>query len=131
MNIVEALSTQLSLEEQSSAGLAGSMLLLVEDLVRAKASYGAASCIRDAVPEIRDWQMSSPTLTPGLLSLDSLPPANTSGDLGEFVAVLARFERGADAANLAVSLLSRFLESRLEPEALSLITWAVPMLKRP
>ena len=68
MDIVAALSTQLKLEEESAAGLAGGLLLLIEDVVREKADFASASSIRQAVPEMRDWQMSSPTLAPGMLA---------------------------------------------------------------
>lgn len=130
MNIVAALSTQLKLEESSATGLAGGLLLLIEDIVREKASFAAASCIREAVPEMRDWQMSSPTLAPGMLSLASLPPAHPlAGDQAEMISVLGRFGVDAGEADLAASLMLEFLASRLSPANLAAVVTAMPLLK--
>lgn len=130
MDIVAALGTQLKLEEDSAAGLAGGMLLLVEDLVREKVNFDAASVIRKAVPEMRDWQMSSPTLAPGMLNLASLaaapPPA--PGDEGEFAAVLGRFGIPPLSVDTAASLLGQFLQHRLEPAAFEVVKKAVPLI---
>lgn len=129
MDIVAALSTQLKLEEQAAAGLAGGLLLLIEDIVREKASFAAASCIRAAVPEMRDWQMSSPTLAPGMLSLSSLPPAHPlAGDQAEMISVLGRFGVDAGEADLAASLMLEFLTSRLDQANLAVVVAAMPSL---
>lgn len=130
MDIVAALSTQLKLEESAATGLAGGLLLLIEDIVREKASFAAASCIREAVPEMRDWQMSSPTLAPGMLSLASLPPAHPlAGDQAEMISVLGRFGVDAGEADLAASLMLEFLASRLSPANLAVVVAAMPSLK--
>ena len=60
MDIVEAFSHQLKLPENAARGLAGQLLGLIEDTVREKVSFGVASRIRDAVPEMIDWQTSAP-----------------------------------------------------------------------
>lgn len=128
MDIVAALSAELKLEESAASGLAGGLLLLLEDIVREKASFAEARCIRDAVPEMRDWQMSSPTLAPGMLSLDSLPPAHPlAGDQSEFLSVLGRFGLDESAAPRVASLMSRFLASRLDPAALAVVTTVAPL----
>lgn len=129
MNFVAALSSELKLEEEVASGLAGSVLLLVEDVVREKADFGAASAIRAAVPEMRDWQMSSPTLAPGLLSVDTIPPPpNATGVRGEFLAVLGRFSIDGQKADKIAKLTGDFLTSRLDPAAFALVTNAMPML---
>src|SRR5689334_14132974 len=109
MNFVAALSSQLKLEEEIASGLAGSVLLLVEDIVREKASFEAASAIRVAVPEMRDWQMSSPTLAPGLLSVDTIPPPpDAVGPKGELIAVLGRFSIDPQQAGKVAALTGQF-----------------------
>ncbi len=130
MDIVGALSTQLKLEENAASGLAGGLLLLIEDIVREKASFAAASCIRVAIPEMRDWQMSSPTLAPGMLTVDSLAAAAATPhtDQSDFLAVLGRF--GVDGRNAAQvsALMFQFLASRLDPANLAAVTGAMPSL---
>lgn len=130
MDIVAALSAQLKLEPESASGLAGGLLLLVEDLVREKVNFDAASVIRLAVPEMREWQMSSPTLAPGALDLASLnaPPRPPMGEEGEFAAVLDRFSVPPLAVDTAASLMGQFLQHRLEPAAFEVVRNAVPLL---
>src|SRR3990167_2499793 len=130
MDIVAALATQLKLEPESASGLAGGLLLLVEDMVREKVDFGAASVIRMAVPEMREWQMSSPTLAPGMLDLAALnaAPKPAPGDEGEFAGVLGRFGVPALSADTAASLIGQFLQYRLEPAAFEVVKKAVPML---
>lgn len=129
MDIVAALSKQLKLEESSASGLAGGLLLLIEDVVREKASFDAASCIRVAIPEMRDWQMSSPTLAPGTLTLESLAAApQVSTDQGDFLAVLGRFGVDGQAAGVVASLMGQFLASRLDAKDLAIVTGAMPSL---
>lgn len=130
MDIITALSTQLKLQEAAATGLAGGLLLLIEDIVREKASFAAAACIREAVPEMRDWQMSSPTLAPGMLSLASLPSAHPlAGDGAEMISVLGRFGVDAGEADLAASLMLEFLASRLSPANLAVLVTAMPSLR--
>ena len=129
MDIVGALSSQFKLEENAAAGLAGGVLLLIEDLVRDKVDFAASSRIREAVPEMRDWQMSSPTLAPGVVTLDSLSPIHQAeGDLRELVGVLSRFQLDASAAPQVASLMLQFLTTRLDPMALGIVTGAMPSL---
>lgn len=129
MDIVGALSTQLKLEENAAAGLAGGLLLLVEELARERINYAAGAQIRDAVPELREWQTSAPTIAPGMLSLDSLGPPSAPGDEGEFAGVLSRFSVPASSTPLAASLVLRFLSSRLDAAMVQAIVGAMPMLK--
>ena len=129
MDIVGALSSQLKLEENAAAGLAGGVLLLIEDIVRDKVDFEASSRIRLAVPEMRDWQMSSPTLAPGMVTLESLSPAHQlEGDLRELVGVLERFQLDAAVAPRVAALMLEFLTSRLDPLALGVVTGAMPLL---
>ncbi len=131
MDIVAALSTQLKLEEESASGLAGGLLLLIEDVVREKADFASASSIRQAVPEMRDWQMSSPTLAPGMLSVDNIPPPpETTGVRGDFLAVLGRFGVDGQATEKIALLMGQFLQLRLAPEEFAVVTGAMPMLIR-
>lgn len=129
MNFVGALASELKLEEEVASGLAGGVLLLVEDVVREKVNFEAASAIRVAVPEMRDWQMSSPTLAPGLLSVETIPPPPEAvGDRGELMAVLGRFGIDAQKTSRIAALTGQFLASRLKPDAFAKVTAAMPML---
>jgi hypothetical protein len=129
MNIVAALSTQLRLEEEFASGLTGGLLLLIEDVVREKAGFAAASPIRLAVPEMRDWQMSSPTLAPGMLSVDTIPPPPEElGVRGDFLAVLGRFGVDGQATEKIAQLMGQFLASRLSMSHYAVVENAMPML---
>lgn len=129
MDIVAALSELSKLDQESASGLAGGLLLLIEDVVREKASFAAASAIRQAVPELRDWQMSSPTLAPGMLSVDTIPPSpETIGVSGDFLAVLGRFGIDALLKQKVATLMGTFLASRLDDAAFATVSQAMPML---
>ena len=132
MDIVAALSAQLKLDPTAASGLAGGLLLLIEDVVREKASFDAASCIRVAIPEIRDWQMSSPTLAPGMLTVASVAAAAAAApvhtDHGDFLAVLGRFRVDGHSAGAVASLMHQFLSTRLTPVDLAVVTGAMPSL---
>jgi hypothetical protein len=79
---------------------------------------------------MRDWQMSSPTLAPGMLSLASLPPAHPlAGDQAEIISVLGRFGVDAGEADLVASLMLQFLASRLAQANLAVVVAAMPSLK--
>lgn len=128
MDIVATLATQLKLEQEFASGLAGGLLLLIEDLVRDRADFATSSSIRAAIPEMRDWQMSSPTLAPGSLNVDTIPPPQVTGDEGEVIAVIGRFGVDPAAAGQVTALMYEFLTSRLSPEKLAQVTKAMPAL---
>lgn len=128
MDIVGALSVQLKLEEDAAAGLAGRLLLLVKEIARERINDAAGAQIRDAVPELKDWQSSAPTIAPGMLTLDSLPPPSGPGDEGEFAGVLSRFGVPASATPFAAAALLQFLTTRLDAAMISSLTGAMPML---
>jgi hypothetical protein len=130
MNIVEALSLQLKLPENAARGLAGQLLGLVEDTVREKVSYGVASRIRDAVPEMIDWQTSAPTLAPGSLHINELPLPTALGDEAELDGLLERFRIPKTETALVASLALQFLSSRLDNTTVSVIARAMPSLTR-
>ena len=130
MNIVEALTLQLKLPENAARGLAGQLLGLIVDTVREKVSYGVASRIRDAVPEMIEWQTSAPTLAPGSLHINELPLPTPHGDEAELDGLLDRFRIPARERPLVASLALQFLSSRLEASMLSVIANAMPALIR-
>lgn len=130
MDIVSAIAVQLKLPENAARGLAGQLLGLIEDTVRDKVSYGVASRIRDAVPEMVNWQVSAPTMAPGSLHINDLPPARGESDEAELIGLLERFKVGPTDSALVSSLALQFLSSRLDPNTLSLIARAMPALTR-
>jgi hypothetical protein len=130
MNIVEAISLQLKLPENAARGLAGQLLGLIEDTVREKISFGVASRIRDAVPEMIEWQTSSPTLAPGSLHINEMPLPTPLGDEAELDGLLERFRIKKQDAALVASLALQFLSSRLDASTVSTIARAMPVLTR-
>lgn len=130
MNIVEALTLQLKLPENAARGLAGQLLSLIEDTVREKVSFGMASRIRDAVPEMIDWQTSAPTLAPGSLHINELPLPTALGDEAELDGLLERFRIPKGETALVASLALQFLSSRLQRDTVSVIAKAMPALTR-
>ena len=130
MDIVEAFTLQLKIPENAARGLAGQLIGLIEDIVREKVSFGVASRIRDAVPEMIDWQTASPTLAPGSLHIDELPLATQGGDEAEFDGLLERFRISRDDVPLVSSITLQFLGSRLNASTLEVVTRSVPALSR-
>lgn len=130
MNIVEALSLQLRLPENAARGLAGQLLGLIEDTVREKVSFGMASRIRDAVPELIDWQTAAPTLAPGSLHINELPLPPPSGDAAELDALLERFRIPLRDEGLVASLTLQFLSARLDGPTLEVVKRVMPALIR-
>ena len=130
MNIVEALTLQLKLPENAARGLAGQLLGLIEDTVREKVSYGVASRIRDAVPEMIEWQTSAPTLAPGSLHINELPLPTPHGDEAELDGLLDRFRIPVGDRALVASLALQFLSARLEASTLAVVAQSMPALTR-
>lgn len=130
MDIVEALSLQLKLPENAARGLAGQLLGLIEDTVREKVSFGVASRIRDAIPEMIGWQTSAPTLAPGSLHINELPLPTPAGDEAELDGLLERFRIPSRDGALVASLALQFLSSRIDPATLAVIARAMPSLTR-
>lgn len=125
MDIVNELITQLQVPENAARGLAGQVLGLIEDTVREKVSYGVAARIRDAVPEMAQWQVSAPTMKPGSLSLADLPPPRGLGEQQELHDLLERFCVDVRKSTAVNALALKFLGSRLEPSVVALIEKAV------
>lgn len=130
MNIIDALSQQLHISENAAKGLAGQVLGLIEDTVREKVSFGVASKIRDAVPEMLQWQSSSPTILPGSLSLSETPLPRAENDEAELVRLLERFQVPVKDAVLVGSLALQFLSSRVDAPVLAVIARTMPVLTR-
>ena len=130
MDIVEALTLQLKLPENAARGLAGQLLGLIEDTVREKVSFGMASKIRDAIPEMISWQTSAPTLAPGSLHINEMPLPTPLGDEAELDGLLERFRIPKEDSALVASLALQFLSSRVDPSTLAVIARAMPSLTR-
>lgn len=126
MDLVDALATQLQLPENAARGLAGQVLGLIEDTVREQVSFGVAARLRDAVPEMAQWQVSAPTLRPGALFLADLQPSPRGlGDQAELHALLERFSVHARESSAINTLALRFLSSRLEASVVAAISKVV------
>ena len=130
LNIVEALTLQLKLPDNAARGLAGQLLGLVEDTIREKISYGVASRIRDAVPEMIAWQTATPTLAPGSLHINDLPLPTPAGEEAELDGLLERFRIPKGETGVVTSLTLQFLSSRLDTSTISHIARAMPVLTR-
>ena len=130
MDIIDAFTLQLRIPENAARGLAGQLIGLIEDIVREKVSFGVASRIRDAVPEMIDWQTASPTLAPGSLHINELPLATQGGDQAEFDGLLERFRISRDDVPLVTSITLQFLAARLNASTLEVVTRSVPALSR-
>lgn len=112
MDLVGALSERLALGENAARGLAGQVLGLLEDHARERVSYGVAARLHAAIPEMGEWQLSTPTLKPGTLSLETL---NTpTPGRSELELLLERFHLDLTHAPAVRELTESFLASRLE-----------------
>lgn len=118
--------SELSIPENAARGLAGQFLGLIEDTVREKVSFGVAARLRDAVPEMAQWQLAAPTLRPGTLSLNDLVGTSMLDPKAERDALLNRFHVPASKALQVQSLAIAFLSTRVEPSVLAAITKSLP-----
>lgn len=126
MELVSACVTQLDLPENAARGLAGQLLGLIEDTVRERVSFGLAARVRNAVPEMTQWQLAAPTLRPGSLSVNDRAGVSMLDPRAEFESLLARFQVPAERGPRARALAVEFLASRLEPSALASLSSALP-----
>ncbi|MBL8912514.1 MAG: hypothetical protein JNM17_17610 [Archangium sp.] len=126
MDLVGAYVSELGLPENAARGLAGQFLGLIEDTVREKVSFGIAAKIRDAVPEMAQWQLAAPTLRPGTLSLNDLAGTSMLDPKAERDSLLNRFSVPAARAAKVQSLALAFLSTRVEPSVLAAVTKALP-----
>jgi hypothetical protein len=124
MDIVGAFVSQLKLNENSARGLAGQLLGLIEDTVREKVSFGVAARIRDAVPEMTQWQLSAPTMHPGSISLSDIEPPRLDQH-AEMHGLLERFRVDVSESEAVNALALQFLSSRLEPSVIRSIANAL------
>lgn len=130
MDIIDAFVKQLHLTENAARGLAGQVFGLVEDSVREKVSYGVASKVRSAIPELLQWQSSSPTIIPGSLSVHETPLPGGANEEVELVRLLERFRVDVSKAALVGKLSLEFLASRLDAKTMATISrtmaWLAP-----
>lgn len=122
MDIIDAFVKQLNLTENAARGLAGQVFGLVEDTVREKVSYGVASKVRSAIPELLQWQSSSPTIIPGSLSVHETPLPGGANEEVELVRLLERFRVDVSKSALVGSLSFQFLASRLDAKTMATIS---------
>ena len=113
MDIVGALAQRLSLGENAARGLAGQVLGLFEEHVREHVSFGAAARFHDAIPEMTQWQLATPTLRPGTLSLATI--ATPTPGRSEMELLLERFHLELGDVPRVRALALEFLSTRLEP----------------
>lgn len=128
MDFISSLATQLALTENAARSLAGQVLGLVEDTVREKVSFGVASRIRNAVPELVHWQATSPTIVPGSLTISDLPVGPADNDEAELRRLLERFRVDTAKSPVVGALTMQFLASRVDPQVLSAIKRTMPLL---
>jgi hypothetical protein len=126
VDLVAAYVSELEIPENAARGLAGQLLGLIEDTVREKVSYGAAARIRDAVPEMAQWQLAAPTLRPGTLSINDLATTSMLDARAERDSLLNRFHVPLAKASQAQALAVAFLSTRVEPSVLAAITRSLP-----
>ncbi len=126
MDLIGAYQSELHIPENAARGLAGQLLGLIEDTVREQVSFGIAARVRDAVPEMLDWQLSSPTLRPGSVSLDDFPQSSMLDPRAEWDSLFARFALPPEHATLARRLALDFLASRLEDGTFHTVRRALP-----
>ncbi|GMU58658.1 MAG: hypothetical protein AMXMBFR34_04210 [Myxococcaceae bacterium] len=133
MDFPAALVGRLGVTDAAAKGLAGQVVGIIEDMVRELVSFGVASKIRDAVPELQRWQASTPTLPPGALRYDErdgwsnpgVPPEDV-----DFASTLARFRVPVERVPEVRGLALQFLSTRLDAKTFATIIKGVPHLSR-
>ncbi len=94
--------------------------------MRERVSFGLAARVRNAVPEMTQWQLAAPTLRPGSLSVNELAGVSMLDPRAEFDSLLARFQVPPERGPAARALAVEFLSTRLEPSALASLSSALP-----
>jgi hypothetical protein len=133
MDFPGELSNALGVSEAAARGLAGQVVGLIEDEVREAVSFGLASKIRDAVPEVHHWQASTPTLPPGAISREESfgrPVVGEPPEEAELRSMLKRFRVPVERSPEVRALALQFLSSRLDAQTVATIVRAVPYLTR-
>lgn len=133
MDFPGELARALGVTDSAAQGLAGQVVGLIEDEVREAVSFGVASKIRDAVPEMHRWQASTPTLPPGAISREELfgrPKPGESPEDAELRSMLKRFRVPLERSREVRALALQFLSSRLDAQTVATIVRAVPHLTR-
>lgn len=148
MDFVGQIAQQLGVDSQQAQGVAGALVGWVQGAVKEKLGPEAAQQVAQAVPESQGWQQAAgPQQQPPAGGLGQLAGAlggmlgGQSGVLGALggalgqadeaaglVALLQRFNVGADKAALVAPLLLNFLKSRLDPALVGRILSALPVL---
>jgi hypothetical protein len=128
MDFIEALTIQLRVPEGSAKAMAGQLLELMERTVRERVSFGLASRVRDAVPELTSWQAATPMLAPGALHFREVPLPSPLGGEAELDQLLERWRIPPGEHGLVRSLVVQFLSSRLAPETMGAVLQAMPAL---
>lgn len=128
MDLITSLSTQLTITENAARSLAGQVLGLIEDTVREKVSFGVASRIRNAVPELVQWQATSPTIVPGSLAISEIGLDRADHDELELIRLLERFRVDGGKSPVVSQLTMKFLASRVDAQVLSTIKRTMPLL---
>jgi hypothetical protein len=128
MDLITSLSMELTITENAARSLAGQVLGLIEDTVREKVSFGVASRMRNAVPELLQWQATSPTIVPGSLNISEVPMDRADHDELELVRLLERFRVDLGKRPVVSALTMQFLASRVDAQVLSAIKRTMPLL---
>lgn len=128
MDIIETFQRSLGISETSARGLAGQVFGLIEDTVRERVSFGVASQIHTAIPELLKWQASSPTIVPGSLHVSDLTAERTENDEAELIRLLERFGIEVSKSSLVGALALQFLATRVDPKVLTIVAFTMPAL---
>ncbi|MEW5742338.1 MAG: hypothetical protein AB1938_25700 [Myxococcota bacterium] len=133
MDFPGSLAERLGVTDAAARGLAGQVVGIIEDIVREKVSFGVASKIRDAVPELHRWQASTPTLPPGALRYDERDGWSNPGiapEDADFASTLARFRVPVERVPEVRALALQFLSTRLDAKTFAAIVKGVPHLSK-
>jgi len=133
MDFPEALAEKLGIGDAAAKGLAAHVIGIIEDAVREAISFGVAARIRDAVPELYQWQSATPTLPPGALhytELDEWSSPGLTAEDSEFASAMARFRVGPDRIPEVRALALEFLSTRLDAQVIATIVKGVPHLAK-
>ncbi|MFT3708468.1 MAG: hypothetical protein QM817_12520 [Archangium sp.] len=112
MKLDQGLAAVLKMDPKQAQAFAGALLLFFEDLLKRHDRADLTSAIREAIPELNEWQNLAPTLPIGAVTTDAIA-ANAGTEGGQFNLLMMQFAVEAPSHAAVKKLVTGFLAERI------------------
>lgn len=138
MNLIESLSTQLNMPQGKAKGLAGGVMDLIQNAVKGEVSEETATAFGSSMPEVQQWKAEGEApdgdeggglgdlLGAGLSMLGS--SSGSAGLVAGVASLIQKFGLEPSHAAIVAPLVTKFIESKLDPELLAKVQPILGML---